>query len=281
MKKTVLTIVLAALAAGAVQAIKPVRTEGFDKYRNSIKLDLASSAILCPQVEWEYMTDSRFKFGAFVHTYLINRSHFSTQFESQETAPKTVVVYGDKYDVNWANSPGRMYGEIQMNGETHEVRWDRRYTGVMVGPQGRFYLGSKPDRGIYALSKIGFGLFRESFDISCGEYSLEEQRRQSDAIKQARQAAEAAGQSYSQPEWIWSEWKDAGNEKSDFKYAVGAGLGLGVQWWFGKNSQWGFDINSIYKYVYSSVDNENHSMWEWFLGPGLPIDLNASLVYRF
>ena len=168
-----------------------------------------------------------------------------------------------------------------LNGETHEVRWDRRYTGVMVGPQGRFYLGSKPDRGIYALSKIGFGLFRESFDISCGEYSLEEQRRQSDAIKQARQAAEAAGQSYSQPEWIWSEWKDAGNEKSDFKYAVGAGLGLGVQWWFGKNSQWGFDINSIYKYVYSSVDNENHSMWEWFLGPGLPIDLNASLVYRF
>lgn len=281
MKKVTIALIITLFAAGSAKALKPIQTEGFDKYRNSIKLDLASTSLLSPQVEWEYMSDSRLKIGTFGKAYITNRSTFSTQFESKEVAPKTVVLNGSKYDVNWNNSPGRMYGEVQKDGETYEVRWDRRYTGVMLGPQARFYMGKKPDRGFYFISKIGLGLFQESFDVFMGKYSLDEQQRQKTRINNERQAAQAAGQSYSEPEWEWGGWKKAGNEKSDFKWAVGAGAGLGVQGWFDRNSHWGYDIHCLAKYVYSKVDEEEHSQWEWFLGPGFILDYNASIVFRF
>lgn len=281
MKKGAIALTIMLFTVGAANALKPVRTEGFDKYRNSLQVDLWSTCFLAPQVEWVNLSDSRLKIGAFAKAYVTNRSSFSTQWESKELAPQTVVLNGKKYDVNWANSPARMYGEVQKDGETYEVRWDRRYTGVLLGPQARFYMGKNPDRGFYFVSKLGFGLFRESFDLFMGKYSLEEQKRQKNAIAAARQAAQAAGQVYEEPEWKWGGWDKAGNQKSDFKFALGAGVGFGVQGWFAPNSHWGYDLNGILKYVYSDVDDAKHSKWEWFLGPGLIADANASIVFRF
>ncbi len=276
MKKTVLTIVLAALAAGAVQAIKPVKSDGYDKFANSFKVDVSSLAILCPEIEWEHYTGTRFTYGVYARAYLINRSDFSTQFPSQAEGPKDVVLFGDHYAVDWSHSPGRMYGEVQMDGETHEVRWDRRYTGVVIGPEGRFYMGKKPDRGFYLVAKANFGIFRESFDVFSSKVSLEERKRRRDAYN----AAVAAGQTYEFPK-DHNEWEKAGNEKSNWEYAVSGGVGLGFQGWFKKNSHWGIDSHLVVKGTYGTPDKEDHSLWEWFLGPALPVDYNLSLMYRF
>ena len=257
-------------------AIKPVKSDGYDKFANSFKVDVSSLAILCPEIEWEHYTGTRFTYGVYARAYLINRSSFSTQFPSQAEGPKDVVLFGDHYAVDWSHSPGRMYGEVQMDGETHEVRWDRRYTGIVIGPQGRFYMGRKPDRGFYLVAKANVGIFRESFDVFSSKVSLEERQRRRDA----RDAAAAAGKSYEFPK-DHDEWKKAGNEKSNWEYSVCGGVGIGFQGWFKKNSHWGIDSHLIVKGTYGTPDKEDHSLWEWFLGPALPVDYNLSLMYRF
>ena len=54
MKKTILTVIFMLCTAGAVQAIKPLETEGFDKYNNSFKVDLVSLGYMSPQIVWEH-----------------------------------------------------------------------------------------------------------------------------------------------------------------------------------------------------------------------------------
>lgn len=276
MKKTVLTFILAACSISLAHAFKPLETQGFDSYKNSFKADVSSLVYLCPEIEWEHYTGTRFTYGVYAMAYLVNLSSFSTQFPSQEEGPKDVVLFGDHYAVDWSHSPGRMYGEVQMNGETHEVRWDRRYTGVVIGPEGRFYTGRKPDRGFYLVAKANFGIFRESFDVYSSKVSLEERQRR----RNAYDAAKAAGQNYEFPK-DHNEWEKAGNEKSKWEYSVSAGAGIGFQGWFKKNSHWGIDSHLIVKSTYGTPDQEDHSLWEWYLGPALPLDYNLSVMYRF
>ena len=52
MKKTILTLILMLGVSGAAQAIKPLLTDGFDKYNNSFKVDLVSIAYMSPQIAW-------------------------------------------------------------------------------------------------------------------------------------------------------------------------------------------------------------------------------------
>lgn len=276
MKKAVLTIVAVAFSLSVAHAFKPVETQGFDSYRNSFKLDVSSLVLCSPEIEWEHYTGTRFTYGVYAKAYLINRSSFSTQFPSQAEGPKDVVLFGDHYDVDWSHSPGCMYGEVQMDGETHEVRWDRRYTGVVIGPQGRFYMGRKPDRGFYLVAKANVGIFRESFDVFSSKVSLEERKRR----RADHDAAAAAGKSYEYPN-DHNEWEKAGNEKSNWEYSVCGGVGIGFQGWFRKNSHWGIDSHLIVKGTYGTPDREDHSLWEWFIGPALPFDYNLSVMYRF
>lgn len=276
MKKTLLLMAVMLVLSQSMMAVKPIVTEGYDLYKNNFKLDVTSIFVLSPHIEWEHYTGTRFSYGAYAQAYVTNRSSFSTQFESREVAPTDVVLHGRHYDVDWSNSPGRMYGEIQMDGETHEVRWDRRYTGVFFGPEGRMYVGRKPNRGFYFMAKAGFGIFRESFDLFYTKVSMEEKSRRRDAYNEAK----AAGQTYEYPS-DHNEWALGGNQKSDFKYAVSGAFGMGCQGWFEQNSHWGFDVHAVVKGTYGTVDREDHSLWEWFIGPAFPYDMNISLLYRF
>ena len=268
MKKVTIALIIMLCAAGQSQAIKPVKTDGFDRFSNGIKLDLASGLVLTPQVEWEYFSKGRFTIGAFAKAYVVDRSSLSTQFDSKEAAPKEVVLHGTQYNVNWDNSPFRMWGEVQMDGgtygNTHEVLWDRRFTGVTFGPEGRFYFGSKPHRGFYCVTKLGLGIFRESFDIYASKKSLEDE----EADRQAGIEIE-------------DRWEYAGKENGDFKFAFAAGAGLGFQAWFKRNSHWGIDCHTVVKGVWGSMGEGDQGFWEWFLGPGFPLDINAAIVYRF
>ena len=75
----------------------------------------------------------------------------------------------------------------------------------------------------------------------------------------------------------WTLWHPANLKYMDKSYGVGGGLGF--QGWFKKNAHWGFDLNTFVKndWKFSKDDNQ----WEWFWGAGLPLDINASIIYRF
>ena len=153
MKKTILTLILMLGVSGAVQAIKPLLTEGFDKYNNSFKVDLVSVGYLSPQIVWEHYTNTRFSYGVSMQAHFMNRSNAVRANNEQGTLPTQVTLDGRVYPLSWSGHPLNWYADVTMDDGTHEVKWDRKYVGVMVCPEGRFYFGRKPDRGFYFVAR--------------------------------------------------------------------------------------------------------------------------------
>lgn len=276
MKKTILTVIFMLCAASAVQAVQPIQTEGFDKYNNSFKFDVASLCYMSPQFKWERLTSGRFSYGVGVQAHFMNRSN-AVRANDHDNLPTQVELYGKMYDLDWSNHPAEWYADAAMEDGTHEVKWDRKYVGMMVSPEGRLYFGRKPDRGFYGAARIDMGLFRETFVVSATRLSLAEEN----AIRQQRKdEAEAEGKDPSTvSNTIEDRWKRAGKEKGEIDGALGCGFGLGCQYWFGKNSKWGIDTNCFLKTDWKIGKDDN--LWEWLWGVGLPIDFNLALMYRF
>ncbi|MBR4793000.1 MAG: hypothetical protein IK038_04965 [Bacteroidaceae bacterium] len=270
MKKTILTLILMLGVSGAVQAIKPLLTEGFDKYNNSFKVDLVSVGYLSPQIVWEHYTNTRFSYGVSMQAHFMNRSNAVRANNEQGTLPTQVTLDGRVYPLSWSGHPLNWYADVTMDDGTHEVKWDRKYVGVMVCPEGRFYMGRKPDRGFYFVARADMGLFREQFIVSNTtlnkEYinGLTEEQKQTDETYQ---------------KYLEDVWHKANVEQGETFLAAGVGGGLGFQGWFKKNSHWGFDLNGFFKSDWKFSKDEN--TWEWVWGAGSPMDFNASIIYRF
>ena len=270
MKKTILTLILMLGVSGAVQAIKPLLTEGFDKYNNSFKVDLVSVGYLSPQIVWEHYTNTRFSYGVSMQAHFMNRSNAVRANNEQGTLPTQVTLDGRVYPLSWSGHPLNWYADVTMDDGTHEVKWDRKYVGVMVCPEGRFYMGRKPDRGFYFVARADMGLFREQFIVSNTtlnkEYinGLTEEQKQTDETYQ---------------KYLEDVWHKANIEQGETFLAAGVGGGLGFQGWFKKNSHWGFDLNGFFKSDWKFSKDEN--TWEWVWGAGSPMDFNASIIYRF
>lgn len=230
MKKGVLAILMILCAGSAVQAIRPIETDGFDKFNNSFKVDLFSLAYVAPQIEWEHFTDTRFSYGVYAQAHFMNRSSFRDL---------------DK-------SPGKM----TEGDEKYDIKWDCRYYGVMICPEGRFYVGRKPARGFYLATRADMGVFRESFDV-----------------KRLHLVDGTNG-------YTEDDWEYLGNEKGLLVWGLGCGFGMGCQCYFGRNSHWGVDINTYIKSDWKLGD-DGKNVWEWLYGPGLICDLNLAILYRF
>jgi len=277
MKKSIVTVILALCAAGSAWAIKPIETEGFDLYKNSFKVDLISLGYFSPQIVWEHYTDTRFSYGVSMQAHFVNRSTFVRALNDGDPVPSTVELDGKTYDLDWSNHPSKWYADVNMEDGKHEVKWDRKYVGVMVCPEGRIYMGRKPARGFYAVLRADVGLFTETFEVSRSRLSYAEE----DAIIQERKdQATANGEDPSKvSQTIDDRWHRAGTERGETFCALGVGGGLGFQGWFKKNAHWGFDLNCFLKSDWKFSEDDNQ--WEWFWGVGLPADLNASIIYRF
>ena len=277
MKKIILTAFLILCTAGAVQAVKPLETKGFDMYNNSFKVDLVSIGYLSPQIAWEHYTNTRFSYGISAQTHFINRSTFVRSLNEGDPVPATVKLDGITYDLDWSKHPSKWYADVNMEDGTHEVKWDRKYVGVMVCPEGRLYFGRKPHRGFYLVGRGDIGIFTETFVVSRSKLSY----AQEDAIIQQRKdQAQAEGKDpNSVSKTIENRWQKAGTETGETFCALGVGGGLGFQGWFKKNSHWGFDINCFAKSDWKFSEDDN--VWEWFWGVGLPVDFNTSIIYRF
>ncbi|MBR3659150.1 MAG: hypothetical protein IKN61_04485 [Bacteroidaceae bacterium] len=277
MKKTFFFIATALCLSQSMMAIKPLLTEGYDKYNNSFKLDLVSVGYMCPQIVWEHYTDTRFSYGVSMQTHFINHSTFVRDLNDGDPIPTTVKLDGKTYTLDWSGHPANWYADVNMEDGKHEVKWDRKYVGVMVCPEGRLYMGRKPARGFYVVLRADMGLFREQFIVSRSRLSY----AQEDAIIQARKdEATANGEDPNKvSKTIEDRWQKAGLEQGETFLAAGVGGGLGFQGWFKKNAHWGFDLNTFVKndWKFSKDDNQ----WEWFWGAGLPLDFNASIIYRF
>lgn len=277
MKKTILTMFFMLCAASAVHAIKPLQTEGFDKYDNSFKVDLVSLGYMSPQIVWEHYTDTRFSYGVSVQTHFMNRSSFVRSLSGNETLPTTVKLDGTTYDLIWDGHPAKWYADVNMEDGKHEVKWDRKYVGMMVCPEGRFYFGSKPARGFYFVGRADMGIFRETFVVSRTRLTLDQEH---DIYMQKRSEAEARGENPDNvANTIENRWKRAGTEKGEMFCALGIGGGFGFQGWFKQNSHWGYDLNVFGKSDWKFSEDDN--VWEWFWGVGSPVDFNASIIYRF
>ena len=270
MKKVTISLIIMLCAAFNAQAIKPLLTDGYDKYNNSIKLDLVSVGYMSPQIVWEHYTDTRFTYGVSMQAHFMNRSTFVRDLKDGDPVPTTVKLDGTVYNLSWQGHPLNWYADITKDGETYEVKWDRKYVGVMVCPEGRFYFGRKPHRGFYIVARADVGLFREQFLVSVSTLSKEYMNSLSDSQKETD---EAYLKHQKDP------WHLGNIEQGETFLAAGAGVGLGFQGWFKKNSHWGFDLNCFIKndWKFSKDDNT----WEWFWGAGLPADINMSLIYRF
>lgn len=230
MRKVIFAVVSMLFAANTVQAVKPIETEGYDRFGNSFKLDVVSLLYVAPQVMWEHFTDTRLSYGIYAQAHFMNRSTFR----------------------DMEKSPGKTTFE---NGEKYDTKWDRRYAGVMVCPEGRYYVGSKPARGFYLAARADIGLFRESFDVKRRHVVEGVENKEEDYI------------------FLY-------NEKGDLDFGLGCGFGIGGQWYFGQNSRWGMDVNCFVKSDWKLGDDDEN-VWEWFWGPGLLADLNISILYRF
>lgn len=230
MRKAIIAVVSMLFAANTVQAVKPIETEGYDRFGNSFKLDVVSLLYVAPQVMWEHFTDTRFSYGIYAQAHFMNRSTFR----------------------DMEKSPGKTTFE---NGEKYDTKWDRRYAGVMVCPEGRYYVGSKPARGFYLAARADMGLFRESFDVKRRHVVEGVENKEEDYI------------------FLY-------NEKGDLDFGLGCGFGIGCQYYFGQNSRWGMDVNCFLKSDWKLGDDDEN-VWEWFWGPGLLADLNISILYRF
>jgi len=269
MKRTVLTVILMLCFAGVANAIKPLQTEGFDKYNNSFKVDLVSLGYMSPQIVWEHYTNTRFSYGVSLQTHFLNRSNAVRSFASEER-PTQVELDGKTYDLSWSGHPAGWYADITMGDGTHEVKWDRKYVGVMVCPEGRFYFGSKPQRGFYFVGRVDMGLFREQFNVSNTTLNKE---YISNLTPEEKETDERYLKYQEKP------WHRGNVEQGETFMAVGVGGGLGFQGWFKKNSHWGFDLNCFGKSDWKFSEDDN--VWEWFWGVGSPVDFNASIIYRF
>ena len=277
MKKVTIALVFILCAGFNAQAIKPLLTDDFDRYNNSFKVDIVSLGYLSPQVVWEHYTDTRFSFGVSAQTHFVNRSTFVRSLSDGYPVPSTVKLDGVTYDLDWSRHPSKLYADVNMADGKHEVKWDRKYVGVMVCPEGRLYLGKKPHRGFYFVARVDMGLFQEQFVVSRSRLSYE----QEDAlIQQRKDEAQARGEDPNNvSKTIEDRWQRAGIETGETFLAAGAGIGLGFQGWFKKNGHWGFDINCFAKNDWKFSKDEN--TWEWFLGPGFWGDANMSIIYRF
>jgi len=231
MKKSVIAVVFTLCLSGSVMAVKPIETDGFELYRNSFKIDLASLVFISPQIEWEHFTDTRFSYGMYAQAHFMNRSSFRDQ----------------------ERSPGK---QVAGDGEKYDIKWDRRYKGVMICPEGRFYVGRKPARGFYLAARTDMGVFREVFDIK--KLHLIE-----------------GVDNYSE-----GDWERLGHENGVMVYGLGCGFGMGCQYYFGRNSHWGIDTNTFIKSDWKLGD-DGENVWEWLNGAGLMFDLNISILYRF
>lgn len=278
MKKIFLLIVTALCMSQSMMAIKPLLTEGYDKFNNSFKLDLVSVGYLSPQITWEHYTDTRFSYGVSAQVHFLNRSTFVRSLNEGDPVPTTVKLDGKTYDLDWSKHPSHWYADVDMGEDgIHEVKWDRKYAGVMLCPEGCLYFGRKPARGFYAVARIDLGLFQEQFVVSRSRLSY----AQEDAIIQQRKTeAQNKGEDpNSVSKTIEDRWQKAGIEKGETFIAMGCGAGLGFQGWFKRNSHLGFDINCFVKSDWKFSEDDN--VWEWFWGAGLPADWNMSLIYRF
>ena len=270
MKKTIYFLAALLCISQSMMAIKPLQTEGFDKYNNSFKVDLVSVGYLSPQIVWEHYTNTRFSYGVSMQAHFMNRSNAVRANNEQGTLPTQVTLDGRVYPLSWSGHPMNWYADVTMDDGTHEVKWDRKYVGVMVCPEGRFYFGRKPDRGFYFVARADMGLFREQFIVSNTtlnkEYinGLTEEQKQTDETYQ---------------KYLEDVWHKANIEQGETFFAAGVGGGLGFQGWFKKNSHWGFDINCFAKSDWKFSEDEN--TWEWFWGAGFLADLNMSIIYRF
>ena len=270
MKKTILTVILMLCAAGSAHAIKPLLTEGFDKYNNSFKVDLVSVGFMSPQIVWEHYTNTRFSYGVSLQTHFMNRSSFVRSLSDGETYPTTVVLDGKTYDLSWKGHPAKWYADVTMDDGTHEVKWDRKYVGVMACPEGRYYFGRKPARGFYAVLRTDLGLFREQFIVSNTTLSKE----YINGLSEEQKKTDEKYLKYQE-----DVWHKANVEQGETFFAAGVGGGLGFQGWFKQNSHLGYDINCFVKNDWKFSKDEN--TWEWTLGAGSPFDFNMSLIYRF
>ncbi len=249
MKKFLTFSVLALGLTCQMQAGNPINTEGFDKFRNGLDIDLVSVGTLAPEIHWQRYTDSRFKYGVYVQTHFRNRSTMARQFESG-TRPNTVSYGGKVYDLDWSAYSSSLYADMTVGSQTYKVKWNRKYVGMMVSPEGRCYIGQKPDRGLYGAARANLGVFREKFDI---------ERTLKGAAKE--------------------DWKTFATENGESFFAAGGGVGIGCQYWFGKNSRLGLDTNCYLQKTWKFSKDQN--TWEWLRGAGTLIDLNISLAYRF
>ena len=232
---------------------------------------------MSPQFVWEHYTDTRFSYGVSAQTHIVNRSTFVRSLNDGDPVPTTVKLDGKTYPLDWSKHPAHWYADATMEDGVHEVKWDRKYVGLMVSPEGRFYFGRKPGRGFYCVARVDMGLFQEQFVVSRSRMSYADE----DADYQQRKAeAQARGEDPNTvSKTIEDRWQRAGIETGETFMAVGVGGGLGFQGWFKKNSHWGFDLNCFAKSDWKFSEDDN--LWEWFWGAGLPADLNASIIYRF
>ena len=270
MKKTIFFIAVALCMSQSMMAIKPLLTEGYDKYNNSFKLDFVSVGYLSPQIAWEHYTNTRFSYGVSAQAHFINRSTFVRSLADGETYPTSVVLDGKTYALDWSGHPAKWYANVAMEDGTHEVKWDRKYAGLMVCPEGRFYFGRKPARGFYAVLRTDMGIFREQFVVSNTTLNKEYINGLTDEQKQTDERYQ---------KYLEDMWHRANVEQGETFLAVGVGGGLGFQGWFKKNSHWGFDLNCFVKSDWKFSEDDN--VWEWFWGVGLPADANVSIIYRF
>lgn len=277
MKKTIFFIATALCMSQSMMAIKPLLTEGYDKYNNSFKLDLVSVGYMSPQIIWEHYTNTRFSYGVSMQTHFVNRSSFVRSLSGNETLPTTVKLDGKTYALDWSDHPAKWYADVNMEDGKHEVKWDRKYVGAMICPEGRMYLGRKPDRGFYGVLRADVGVFREALVVSRTRLTLDEEHQ---IYLDKRAAATERGED---PDKVSNDiedrWKRAGTEWGETFVALGAGAGLGFQCWFRKNSHWGLDMNAFVKRDFKFSKDENQ--WEWLWGVGLLGDANLSIIYRF
>ena len=271
MKKTIFFIAALLCMSQSMMAIKPLLTEGYDKYNNSFKLDLVSVGYMSPQFVWEHYTNTRFTYGVSAQAHFMNRSTAVRNF-GDEPKPNEVKLNGTTYQVIWnnGNHPLGWYADVAMEDGTHELKWDRKYVGVMVCPEGRIYFGRKPHRGFYFVGRVDMGIFNEMFNVSYGTLTSEYIQ----SLTAEQKETDAAYQKY-----LKDQWRRGSVEKGETFMAMGVGGGFGFQGWFKQNSHWGFDLNCFGKTDWKFSEDDN--VWEWFWGVGSPIDLNASIIYRF
>ena len=270
MKKVTIALAILLCAGFKAQAIKPLLTDGFDKYNNSFKVDLVSVGYMSPQIIWEHYTNTRFSYGVSAQFHFMNRATFVRSLSGNETLPATVILEGKTYDLIWDGHPAKWYADVKMADGTHEVKWDRKYVGVMICPEGRFYFGRKPARGFYFVARADMGLFREQFIVSNTTLDKE-------YIKGLTEEQKKTDEKYLK--YQEDMWHKANIEQGETFLAAGVGGAFGYQGWFKKNSHWGYDLNFFFKtdWKFSADDN----VVEWSLGAGSPFDANASIIYRF